>query len=136
MHFRKLAVVGSVVLFGISLSACGDDSSSGPSGDDGKKTDVKTDSGSLLPEVSGDGCDFKKDDKVWSYAIKSSYEGLNNETYRYYIYNEKGFVSAYIDNFTGEENTTHYEYTYDSYDNWVTRRSDNNFIVRKITYYE
>ena len=96
MHFRKLAVVGSVVLFGISLSACGDDSSSGPSGDDGKKTDVKTDSGSLLPEVSGDGCDFKKDDKVWSYAIKSSYEGLNNETYRYYIYNEKGSKDSTI----------------------------------------
>ena len=53
-----------------------------------------------------------------------------------YIYNEKGFVSTYIDNFTGEENTIHYEYTYDSYDNWVTRRSNNNFIIRKITYYE
>ena len=41
-----------------------------------------------------------------------------------------------LDNFTGEENTIHYEYTYDSYDNWVTRRSNNNFIIRKITYYE
>ncbi len=53
-----------------------------------------------------------------------------------YIYNEKGVVYTYIENFTGEENTIHYEYTYDNYDNWVTRRRDNNFIIRKITYYE
>lgn len=53
-----------------------------------------------------------------------------------YIYNEKGFVATYIDKFAGEEEITHYEYTYDNYDNWVTRRNGNNFTIRKITYYE
>jgi hypothetical protein len=96
MDFKKLAVFGSAVLFGISLTACGDDSSSGPTGDEGKKKEAKGDDESLLPDVSGEGCNFKKDDKVWSYVIKSSYEGLDNETYRYYIYNEKGSKDSTI----------------------------------------
>ena len=37
MDFTKLAVLGSAMAFGLYLSACGDDSSSGPASDDGKK---------------------------------------------------------------------------------------------------
>ena len=68
--------------------------------------------------------------------VKEEHRLLYSMGDKEYIYNEKGFVSTYIENFAGEENTIHYEYTYDNYDNWVTRRRDNYFIIRKITYYE
>jgi len=97
MDFKKLAVLGSAMAFGLYLSACGDDSSSGPAGDDGKKTEGNGDSGDIrLPDVSGEGCDFKKDDKVWSYVMNVGMEGLDNKTYRFYTYGENGSTDSSV----------------------------------------
>ena len=97
MDFKKLAVLGSAMAFGLYLSACGDDSSSGPAGDDGKKTEGNNDSGDIrLPDVSGEGCDFKVDDKVWSYVMNVGMEGLDNKTYRFYTYGENGSTDSSV----------------------------------------
>lgn len=97
MDFKKLAVLGSAMAFGLYLSACGDDSSSGPAGDDGKKTEGNGDSGDIrLPDVSGEGCDFKVDDKVWSYVMNVGMEGLDNKTYRFYTYGENGSTDSSV----------------------------------------
>ena len=97
MDFKKLAVLGSAMAFGLYLSACGDDSSSGPAGDDGKKTEGNSDGGDIrLPDVSGEGCDFKKDDKVWSYVMNVGMEGLDNKTYRFYTYGENGSTESSV----------------------------------------
>lgn len=97
MDFKKLAVLGSAMAFGLYLSACGDDSSSGPAGDDGKKTEGDGDSGDIrLPDVSGEGCDFKVDDKVWSYVMNVGMEGLDNKTYRFYTYGENGSTDSSV----------------------------------------
>ena len=52
-----------------------------------------------------------------------------------YRYNPQGDVSDYADTFATEE-STHYEYIYDSHGNWLTRTNGNTIIRRKITYYE
>ena len=97
MDYRKLAVLGSAMAFGLYLSACGDDSSSGPAGDEGKKTEGNSEGGDiLLPDVSGEGCDFKKDDKVWSYVMNVGMEGLDNKTYRFYTYGENGSTDSTV----------------------------------------
>ena len=97
MDFKKLAVLGSAMAFGLYLSACGDDSSSGPAGDDGKKAQGNNDSGDIrLPDVSGEGCDFKVDDKVWSYVMNVGMEGLDNKTYRFYTYGENGSTDSSV----------------------------------------
>ena len=97
MDYRKLAVLGSAMAFGLYLSACGDDSSSGPAGDEGKKTEGNSDGGDIrLPDVSGEGCDFKKDDKVWSYVMNVGMEGLDNKTYRFYTYGENGSTDSTV----------------------------------------
>lgn len=97
MDYRKLAVLGSAMAFGLYLSACGDDSSSGPAGDEGKKTEGNSDGGDIrLPDVSGEGCDFKIEDKVWSYAINVGVEGLDNKTYRFYTYGENGSTDSTV----------------------------------------
>lgn len=97
MDFKKLAVLGSAMAFGLYLSACGDDSSSGPAGDDGKKTEGNGGSGDIrLPDVSGEGCDFKVDDKVWSYVLSVGAEGLDTKTYRYYTYDKNGSTDSTV----------------------------------------
>lgn len=97
MDFRKLAVLGSAMAFGLYLSACGDDSSSGPASDDGTQVQGNSDGGDIrLPDVSGEGCDFKKDDKVWSYVMNVGMEGLDNKTYRFYTYGENGSTDSTV----------------------------------------
>ena len=97
MDYRKLAVLGSAMAFGLYLSACGDDSSSGPASDDGTQVQGNSDGGDIrLPDVSGEGCDFKKDDKVWSYVMNVGMEGLDNKTYRFYTYGENGSTDSTV----------------------------------------
>lgn len=104
MDFKKLAVLGSAMAFGLYLSACGDDSSSGPTGDGGKQAEGKGgDEDALLPEISGEGCDFKKEDKVWSYSFTVGQGGLQSKTYRFYTYNEKGSKDSVVAVSTGKE---------------------------------
>ena len=44
-------------------------------------------------------------------------------------------MSDFKDTFAIEEHA-HYDYTYDSHGNWLTRTNGNTIIRRKITYYE
>lgn len=52
-----------------------------------------------------------------------------------YTYNEEGYVSDYTVTFAFEEHI-HYDYTYDSHGNWLTRTNGNTIVRRKITYFE
>ena len=88
-------------------------------------------------ERCAEGCDgcttYLYDDQ--GRLVKEQHRHRYSNGDKEYVYNEEGYVSDYSDTFAYTEHT-HYEYTYDSHGNWLTRRNGNTLVKRKITYYE
>jgi hypothetical protein len=85
-------------------------------------------------EEGCDGCtEYIYDDQ--GRLIKEQHRHRYSIGEKEYFYNEEGYVSDLKDSFALEEHT-HYDYTYDSHGNWLTRTNGNTIIRRKITYYE
>ena len=101
---RKLLWISAMSLTAmVCLTAC-DDSSSAKGDDEKENAEGKSgDEKSLLPDISGEGCNFKKEDKVWSYVMNVGVEGIESKTYRFYTYNEKGSKDSVIAVTTGKE---------------------------------
>lgn len=99
---KKLLWISALSLTAmVCLTACDDSSSA--KGDDEKEN---AEGGkSLLPDVSGEGCNFKKEDKVWGYTVNSKVQGVESTTGVYFIYNEKGSTDSVVNVSTGSEVT-------------------------------
>ena len=103
---RKLLWISALSLTAmVCLTACDDSTSA--KGDDGKENaEGKSGDGkSLLPDVSGEGCNFKKEDKVWGYTVNSKVQGVESTTGVYFIYNEKGSTDSVVNVSTGKDVT-------------------------------
>jgi hypothetical protein len=87
MQTKHIGMVRALA-FGLPLAmtltfvACGDDSSSGVnnSGSEGDIDDV-------FADIKADGCNFKKDDKVWKYTFTLKQQGIDSDAARYVEYN-------------------------------------------------
>lgn len=63
-------------------------------------------------------------------------QGTQTATY-VYSYNTNGFESdIYYSDSDGNQQSVHYDYTYDSHGNWLTRSDGTTLIRRTITYFE
>lgn len=78
----KALAFGASFAMTFGLLACGDDSSSGAS-DNGSEGD----SGSAFADIKADGCNFKKDDKVWKYTFSLKQQGIDSDAARYVEFN-------------------------------------------------
>ena len=99
---RKLLWISALSLTAmVCLTACDDSSSA--KGDDEKEN---AEGGkSLLPDISGEGCNFKKEDKVWGYVVNSKIQGVESTTGVYFVYNEKGSTDSVVNVSTGSDVT-------------------------------
>ena len=86
MQTKHIGMVKAIA-FGLPLTmtltfvACGDDSSSGPTGNNSEG------SGSVFTDIKADGCNLKKDDKVWKYTFTVKQQGIDSDAARYVEYN-------------------------------------------------
>ena len=103
---RKLLWISAMSLTAmVCLTAC-DDSSSAKGDDEKENAEGKSgDEKSLLPDISGEGCNFKKEDKVWGYTVNSKIQGIESTTGVYFVYNEKGSKDSVVNVSTGKEVT-------------------------------
>ena len=68
---------------------------------------------------------------------KCVHKNVNYKSITEYIRNEHGDVTEYIQTTSdGDTEYHHYEYTYDSHSNWLTRTEGSSITTRKIKYYE
>ncbi len=75
-------------------------------------------------------------DKLWHLTKMTITEGTQTATY-VFSYNSNGFESdIYYTDSDGNQQSVHYDYTYDSHGNWLTRSDGTTLIRRTITYFE
>ena len=103
---RKLLWISALSLTAmVCLTAC-DDSTSAKGDDEKENAEGKSgDEKSLLPDISGEGCNFKKEDKVWGYTVNSKIQGVESTTGVYFVYNEKGSTDSVVNVSTGSDVT-------------------------------
>lgn len=96
----KALAFGASFAMTFGLLACGDDSSSGAS-DNGSEGD----SGSAFADIKADGCNFKKDDKVWKYTFSLKQQGIDSDAARYVEYNGDKTRDSIVAVSTGTQTT-------------------------------
>ena len=79
---------------GFSMVACDDSSSA--SGSEKEESKGNANGSVEFPDISGEGCNFKKEDKVWGYTVNSTIQGIDSKTAQYFIYNEKGSKDSVV----------------------------------------
>ena len=97
----KILAFGSAVALGFSMVACDDSSSA--SGSEKEESKGNANGSVEFPDISGEGCNFKKEDKVWGYTVNTKIQGIESKTAQYFIYNENGSKDSIVDVSTGKE---------------------------------
>ena len=104
--FTGMAKVMTLCLpfaLGFGLIACGDDSSSGPSGNNSEGS-------STFPELKAGSCDFKKDDKVWKYTFTVKQNGVESDAARYVTFDGDDTIDSIVSVSTGSTAATACKY--------------------------
>ena len=97
MDFKKIGKIlafGSAVALGFSMVACDDSSSA--SGSEKEESKGNANGSVEFPDISGEGCNFNTEDKVWGYTANSTIQGIDSKTAQYFIYNEKGSKDSVV----------------------------------------
>ena len=111
----------------------------------------------IVEQIGDMGCRYEYDEvgrvvtyvnETYGYSSHSEYDKLSHlttatltqgtQTATYvYSYNSNGFESdIYYSDSDGNQQSVHYDYTYDSHGNWLTRSDGTTLIRRTITYFE